>query len=467
MDALVEIQRIFKALDAGYTDAAPGSLVGGPSLQMEDLSNTMYSVTVEKKHLNLTKNISVETCKQTLAQFDRQLSIGQFGGGAQLEGNLGPEDTSDFVRITVPMCYYSKSGRVTIASTLVGTVDGKKSDDRSAEDRALTIACDMEFDSYRGLADFSNAGVFDGNPLTTPALANMHGIDLQVRQSDYQINSRDLMFGEFGSDDTVVIQAGGVTLTQEKVEDASVRSALNFGDAKTLRIDPISLSGYNKITFGKERIILAGSPQDATGGDLRRQWVSGGTVTLEASHFLRGKASPARPRIHPNAPFAPTFDTTTVAPTGSGSALLGKTYTYFVTAGNETSESPASASATATPTAGQYVTLTITPSGSGGPARYFNVYQGATAATAHFIGRVVNSGATTTAFVDLGNKVPGFVTGFLVDESTFAYKQLAPFTRLKMPNADLSIPEAYFQFQCLASYQPRHNVVVDNIKGQF
>jgi len=465
-DAMQQFTDMMKALDAGFPSAAPDKLVGGPALQIEDLSNVMEVVTVENKQLSLQKKISVTDCKSTLAQFDRQLSIGQFGGGAQMEGNLGPEDTSDYVRITVPMCYYSKTGRVTIASTMVATVDGKKSDERSAADRALTIACDIEFDSYRGLADFSNGGVFDGNPLTIPALANIHGVDLQVRQSDFQVNSRDLMFAEYGSDDTVVIQIGGV-LTQDKVEDMSVRSALNFGDAKTLRVDPVSLSAYNKLTFGKERIILAGSPQDATGGDLRRQWVSGGTVSVEASHFLRGKAQPARPRAHTNAPLAPTFDTTTVPPAGSGSALSATTYTYYVTAGNETSESRASASATAAPTAGQNVTLTITPNGSGGTARFFNVYRGATAATARFIGRVANSGAATTAFVDSGNKLPGFVTGFLVDESTMEYRQLSPYSRLKLAQADLSMPEAHFDFRCLAIKRPRYNVIADNIRGQF
>jgi len=461
-----KVQELMKALEAGIPSGAPGSLVGGAALQIEDLSNVMHIVTAETKMLTLQKGISVVSCKSTLAQFDRQLSVGQFGGSAQLEGNLGPEDVSDYVRITVPMSYYSKTGRVTIQSTLVATVDGKKSEERSAADRALSIAMDIEFDSYRGLDDFSNAGVFDGNPLTTPALANMHGIGLQVRQSDSQVNSRDLMFAEYGSDDTVVIQVGG-TLTQEKIEDASVRSALNLGDAKTLRVDPIALSAYNKITFGKERIILAGGPQDATGGDLRRQWVSGGTVSVEASHFLRGKAQPARPRINPNAPLAPTFDTTTVAPAGTGSALIATTYSYFVTAGNEVCESKQSATATATPTAGQSVTLTITPSGSGGTARFFNVYRGASTATARFIGRVVNSGAATTAFVDAGNKLPGFVTGHLVDESVMEYRQLSPYARMKLAQHDLSLPEAHFQFQCLAIHKPRVNILLDNIKGQF
>jgi hypothetical protein len=48
----------------------------------------------------------------------------------------------------------------------------------------------------------------------------MLGLDAQIRQSDAQRNAQDLMFGEYGSDDTVVISGGG-TLTQEMIEDAS------------------------------------------------------------------------------------------------------------------------------------------------------------------------------------------------------------------------------------------------------
>ncbi len=458
-----QINNLIKALNAGSYSGAPGTLVQGAALQIEDLSSTMELVTFEKKAMMLQNKISVETCKSTLAQFNRQLSYGQFGGHAQLEGALGPEDESDYVRITVPMTYYSCQRRVTIASTMVDTVDGKKSDERAAADAAMIIMSDVEFDCFRGMDDFSNGGVYDGNPLSTPSLANMHGFGLQIRQSDFQVNSRDAMFSEFGSDESVVVGIGGV-LTQDRIEDMSTRSALNHGDAKTLLIDPVSLSAYNKQTIGKERIILAGSPQDAVGSDLRKQWVSGGTVSIEASVFLRGKSSPARPRIHPNAPAAPTIS---LAAGGSGGNVPVATHFYFVTTGNEVGESRASAASSQAVTAGQVVTVTVTPSGSGGPHRFYNVYRGLSAATAHFIGRVVDAGTATTDFIDAGNKLPGFVTGYLVDTATAEFRELAPFSRLKLPQTDLTIPEAFFQFRCLAVKQPRKNVIAENIRGQF
>lgn len=465
---LDNISALVKALEAGGYNAAPSTLVQGAALQVEDLSPVLHNTTFEDKHIKLQKMVSVESCKSTLAQFDRQLSYGHFGGSAQLEGNVGIEATSDFVRAVVPMCFYSHTRRVTLASTMVATVDGKKSDERAASDAAKKIAADVEFDLFRGRADFSNSGVFDGNPLAMPAvMANMLGVDVQIRQSDILRNTQDLMFNEFGSDESVVLPGGG-TLTQDLVEDASVRSAMNFGNADVLVVDPKVLSNYNKIAFGKERIILAGSAQDATGADLRKQWVSGGTVSVEASRFLSGKTRPAAALPQgPGAPASLSAASATVA--GVSTAFIaGQVYTYFATTGNEIGESPKSATASATVSSnGDAVDVTITHPASG-VARWFNVYRSpanGSAASAKYIGRVqIAAGAGSTVFRDLGNKQPGFVTGYLLEADTMAVKELAPYSRLKLAQTDLSLPEAHFRFCTLAVYLPRKNVIVDNLR---
>merc|ERR1712146_290358 len=177
--------------------------------------------------------------------------------------------------------------------------------DRAAKDAAMKLAGDIEFDLFRGQSDFSNAGVFDGNPLAAAKVPNMIGLDAQIRQSDALSNTQDLMFAEYGSDQTVVLAANG-SLTQSIIEDAAVRSAMNHGAADKMYLDPISLSAYNKIAHAKERIFLAGSAQEATGAELRKQWVSSGMVELEASRFLSGKTRPARSRAgSPVAPAVP------------------------------------------------------------------------------------------------------------------------------------------------------------------
>jgi hypothetical protein len=458
-----QLQDLMKALEAGSQLAAPDRLVQGAALQIEDLSPVMQNVTFDDSHIKLQKMLPSKDVKSQLHQFNRQLDYGIFGGSAQFEGGVGEEDTSNYVRAVVPMAYYSTTRRVTVAANMIGAFDGQKAEDRAAADAAMKLAGDIEFDSFRGQSDFSNAGVFDGNPGQIAKVPNMIGVDQQVRQSDAQSNTQDLMFAEFGSDQTVVLSVGG-TLTQSIIEDSAVRSAMNMGAADRLILDPISLSAYNKIAHAKERIMLAGSAQEATGAHLRTQWTSSAIVSLEASRFLSGKTRPARSRAgSPAAPAAPTLADAGAA----GSLLTAGVYQYYITAVSMRGESAPSASAAATVSAnGDKVTVTITAVSG---AQYYNVYRsavGGSAASAKFIGRIAQQ-AGNPVFTDLGNRAPGSVTGFLVQANTMGFAQLAPYSKLKLAVNDLSLPEAHFRFLSLALYQPRKNVLLENITGQL
>ena len=457
-----QLQSLMKALEAGSYMASPGNLEQGAALMVEDLSPVMQNVTFDDSHIKLQKILPSKEVKSQLHQFNRQLDYGIFGGSAQFEGGVGEEDVSNFIRAVVPMSYYSTIRRVTVAANMIGAFDGVKAEDRSSADAAMKLAGDIEFDSFRGQADFSDNGVFDGNPTVVAQLPNMIGVDQQVRQSDGQLNTQDLMFAEYGSNQTVVLSANG-TLTQSIIEDSSVRSAMNMGAADRLILDPVSLSAYNKIAHAKERIMLAGSAQEATGAHLRTQWTSSAVVSLEASRFLSGKTQPARSRL--GAPAAPSI---AVADAGAaGSLLMAGTYVYYATACSILGESLPGAPQTATVTAaGDKVTVTITAVSG---AAYYNVYRsnvGYGASDAKFIGKI-KQGSGNPVFTDLGNRQPGSVTGFLIQGNTLGFAQLAPYSKLKLAVSDLSLPEAHFRFLSLAAYQPRKNVLIDNITGQL
>ena len=455
-----QLQSLMKALEAGSYNAAPGQLAQGAALMVEDLSPVMQNVTFNDSHIKLQKMLPSKDVKSTLHQFNRQLDYGTFGGSAQYEGGVGEEDTSNFVRVVVPMAYYSTTRRVTVAANLIGAFDGQKAEERASSDAAMKLAGDIEFDLFRGQSDFSNGGVFDGNPLAVAKIPNLIGLDQQVRQSDAQSNTQDLMFAEYGSDQTVVLSAGG-TLTQSIIEDAAVRSAMNMGAADRLILDPIALSAYNKIAHAKERIMLAGSAQEASGAHLRTQWTSSAVVSLEASRFLSGKTKPARARN--GSPSAPAGVSMAMTGASVGSLLAAGIYTYYATACSERGESSVGAPGTATvAVAGDKVTVTISAVGG---AKYYNVYRsdiGGNANSAKFIGK-----SAGTIFTDLGNRTPGSVTGFMIQGDTMGIAQLAPYSRLKMAVSDLSLPEAHFRFLSLASYQPRKNILIENIIGQL
>ena len=458
-----QLEQLVKALEVGSYNASPDSLNQGAALQVEDLSPVMQNVTFDDSHIKLQKMLDIKDAKSQLIQFNRQLDYGIFGGSAQYEGGIGEEDTSNYVRAVVPMTYYSTTRRVSVAANMIGAFDGVKAEDRAASDAAMKLAGDIEFDAFRGQADFSEAGFFSGNPASIAEVPNMVGVDAQIRMSDTMSNTQDLMFAEYGSDQTVVLSADG-TLTQSIIEDAAVRSAMNHGSADKLCLDPISLSAYNKIAHAKERIVLAGSATSKTGAELRQQWTSSALVTMEPSRFLSGKTKPARARAGSLA--APVISGQ-ASPANADSVLKAGDYVYYITAVNERGESVKSADEAVTGVAqGDAVTLTI----ANDTAKYYNVYRsevGGNSAGAKFIGKVKNSAGASTTFTDLGFRSPGSVTGFLIQSNTWGIHQLSPYSRLKLALNDLSLPEAHFRFLCLAGYQPRKNVLIDNITGQL
>lgn len=462
MNTLVStLESLVKTLEAGNYNVAPSQLVQGGALQIENLEPVMHNVTFDDSHIKLQKLFGIKKAKSLLVQFNRQLSYGRFGGSAQREGAVGDVNVGDYIRATVPMCFYSCIERVTVAANMIETIDGKKAEDREADNAAMKIAADIEFDSFKGKADFSNNGVFDGNPATMPELPNVLGVDSQVRMSDILVSTQDLMFASYGSNQSVVLSKNGA-LDQPIIEDAALRSRMNMGKAETLFVDPVILSGYNKsVALGSganslQRIVLAGSAQDASGADLRRQWVSNGTVGVEDSRFLSGKTAPLRPMI--GSPLAPA--TVAGVASGSGALIPAGTQTYIVTSESERGEGTYQASAPVVIASGQFVTLTI--AGVAG-ATHYNVYRGASANSAKYIGRIASSGSSSVAFIDLGNKAPAFVTGYLIQKDTWGFHELAPYSRMKLAIADLSIPESHFRFLSLCGYQPRKNVIVDNL----
>ena len=45
-------------------------------------------------------------------------------------------------------------------------------------------------------------------------------------------------------------------------------------------------------------------------------------------------------------------------------------------------------------------------------------------------------------------------------------RELAPYSRLKMAQADLSETYAHFRFACTTVLEPRKNVIVENLTGK-
>jgi len=455
-----KLEELKKALEAGGRNAAPGALNQGSALQSPDLSPVMNIACFSDEAIKLQKVFKVTPAKGTLVQFNRQLSYGSLGNSAVLEGGVGADNTSDYVQEVVPMAYYVHTRRATMQAQLIESFDGVKADDRMAADAALKLAADIEQAIFQGKSAYSNNGVFDGNPAwVSQSEPGMHGLDIQIRSSDGNLNTQDLMLNEYGADSSVVINQNGV-LSQTTIEDVYSRAQMNNGNPKKIYIDPLTHGAYNKVSHTKERIILAGSPQNATGASLNEQFVAGGALSIESSRFLSGKTNPKRPTY--NTPDTPSIAAAQAA--NSTSFLAGEVYQYAATAAGDLGESPWSTTSSVTIAAnGNQVAITITPA-AGIAARYFNMYRSRAGETKkEFIGRVVNNGAATTVFTDLNNRIPGFVTGFALDMDGMELKELSSFKSKSLAETDLSSVTAYYRFVALQVALPRKNLLIDNL----
>jgi hypothetical protein len=452
-----------KALEAGSYDVTPSLSIQGSSLQRENLDAVMKSVTFDDKHFVLQQVLESEVCKSTTPQFTRTLSVGNMSSAAQYEGGVGEEDTGDYARIVVPMAYYAQVRKVTLVADMVETFDGVKNSDREAMASAKIIAGNVELDLFRGKADFSNAGAFDGNPLSIAAIPNMLGLDPQIRMAESERTAQDASLQAYGSQGTNLVTVGG-TVSQTNVANLSTRTTMAFGNPTHLYLDPYSLQQYNlNLYTSNQRFVWGGQAPDATGTDLRRQLVSDGQIQLTSCRFLAGRTG-----INPTRSGAPAVPASASgSASGTDGSIAAGTYIYRVSAVNERGESALTTSAGVSVSATNHVALTIGAPASG-TYRYFNVFRtaaGGAAATAKFIGRVIAAASGNTTFTDLGSVSPGFVTGFMVQHDSMAIKEMHPYARMKLAVPALYTPEACFRFCCLAVYQPRFNGLLLNITG--
>lgn len=472
MDAKVmdKLTDIAKALEAGYALGPVGGRVQGAALQIQDMSPVMNNLTFGDDHIKLQKWLPTVKAKAMVYEYQRQLSYGQLDGMATLEISAGQQDQGQYVKAFAAMAFYHTQAVVSVAATMVKTFDGVNNEEREAKNAAMRISGFLERDLFSGKADFSNAGVFDGNPAVMPQImGNLVGLDPQIRQADSALSATALDFIEYGAGDSVIINVGG-SLSQESIEDGRVRSIMNFGYADELYVDPQVHAEYNKIVFGKERIVLAGSPQKNTGGELGGQWTVSGPVKIVDSRFISGKTRP--PAQYANgAPAAPSISAATFS--SSTSFTVGDVLSYYVTGSNEIGEgAPTAISSMTVGVAGQGVRLTITPSGSGNAARWFNVYRSAPGAAATsntklmaFVGRVAAAVSGTTTFDDLNNRLPGSVTGFLLDKRGHEVAELAPFSKRELARVDSAERSLWLKYCCLAVTVPRFNVLLSSLTG--
>ena len=185
------------------------------------------------------------------------------------------------------------------------------------------------------------------------------------------------------------------------------------------------------------------------------------------SQYLRKQISPINQQIQ-GAPAAPTLAASDGG--AAGSLLQAAAYTYAVAAVNSSGEGPISANSTVTlAAAGNKASLAI---GAVAGALYYRVYRTAAGVAASvapgvlFIGNIA-AGPAGATFIDLGNRSPGALTGFLIQKDTMHLGELSGFKKLQLGISQLSINNAFYRWTTLAVEAPRKNAIIENLQGQL
>lgn len=473
-----EVDQLNKALSAGtgYT-GAPTALSGGGALQVESLESSLKAVTFEMKVLKLWPIIDKTQAYNTVEEYNRQLSYGEQSNGGFFDADSGaapnPQD-ANYSRELEIVRYIGTTRVVSHPLTLVksnhGPVIGQQ-----IKNGNMWILEQVERQMFEAHAFFEDAnGDFTGAAADLPATSvKFNGLDKQIRAGDTAATAQYTGFDGYNdvTDNSVILNQDGSILDENALETMGQRSLDNFGVPTHLFMSNKVHSDTSKLFYPKERVNNLGVPEGSAGFILNEFVSSAGVYKMVGTRFLsprRGVLAAAQL----SAPATPTVSATgtevdATATFGVSTDHPAGTYSYRVSALNNSGESLATAGSTQAITAGNRVTLTIAAGTAG--AVYYAVFRAPVGTTTghEFIGYVADStgnggGAT---FRDAGNYTPGLSHAYLtqLDPQNITWRQLAPLMKI-----DLAIIGAAYRWMQLLYgtpivFMPRHQVIADNI----
>lgn len=447
-----DLFELTKALDTGGWSQAGGveSRVGGASLIVESLENSLKVLTYSDKHVKFWKKIYKMPAYSTVEEYNQLLSYGSEGGGFVPEGMLPDTEDSTYKRKASFVKFLGTTRQVTHPMTLVRTAHG----DVIARENQNGILWLMKKIEH---------GLFWGNSSLAPGGAE-----------GYQFDGLNQLIDAANSYD-----CAGKDLTDRDINFGAQLILQNFGTPTDLFMPFETLAKFSETFFPKERVIM---PNQGTGYRaglvVNKFQTHGGEVEFEPNLFLQ-KTKPV-PSSATGGSYSPTPPASIAAAAMTGTngdfAKSGVgTYRYQVTAVNRHGESLPTAAATVvigTADVTRHVPLTITNGTIVNAPDFFRVYRTeANGTVAYCIAEIpagsVNSGGTTT-WTDRNLTMPNTYTAFMGEftPDVICFKQLAPIMKM-----DLAVLSPAYRWMILLYgvpqlFAPRKWMKFVNIKAE-
>lgn len=439
MDAQ-QAEELVKTLQIGHANGlnAPGSLVGGAALVAESLDSTLKSVTFDATNLVLWPSIAQDRAFSLTEQYVRTNSYGDGGSPYISEGGSSAMNDSEFNRHNQKVVFFSTRRGVSLASTLVRQALGADPETRENQAGTLWMLEKLERELYKGLADFSNAGEFDGAisaiPLKLQNL-NLSGAELQIIQGENDITAQMRAFDGFGGDNLVIADKKGLYLDETDFEEEANALLENAGRPNQCHLAPKSMSDFVRQFFPKERVNQLGMADGKAGYVVREMVTTAGGIQLKPNVFLKPKQKSKSQPDRAGVPVGTLVFGAYAYGAAASELKAGEVYGYAVAPCNEQGENvaqPVAANATV-PSNGEKVSFTITDASSN--ATHYAVYRTASTGSGNkeFIGFVRRAAGATT-FTDLGKKVQGSANAYMLDmrPEIMVWRQLAPLMKINL-----------------------------------
>jgi hypothetical protein len=481
-----QAEELLKTLQVGHGYlGAPTQLVGGGALGVESIDGTLKSVTYDATNLVLWPSISQDRAYSLVEQYVRTNAYGDGGTPYIPESGSPVMNDANYNRHAQKVMFFSTRRGVSLAATLVRQNFGNDIESLETQNGTMWMLEKLERELYKGNADYSNAGFFDGSVAAIPIKQqnlNLMGSDQQIRSGNTDFAAQAQAFDGFGGNQTVVLLKGGDILNESDIEFEANVLVENFGRPSELHTSPKQLSDFIKQFYPKERVNQLGVESGRAGYIVREMVTTAGGIQLRPNVFLKPKqgvkANPDRVGV-PNAPGSLTNNAAASVVSGSGnlidqtagSSLLvaGDVYVYQVTAVNEQGEGNQSLTSVAVTiaTTGNFVTFKIGDPVSGNQPTHYAVYRTSNtgSGTPLFIGYVARNPSGTTLFTDQGQKVQGGGQAYMFDmrPEVMIWRQLSPLLKINLAAISTAKEFLLWLAGALILFAPRKSGIIDNI----
>lgn len=480
-----QAEELMKTLSVGHGYlGAPTSLVGGGAFGVESIDSTMKSVTYDASNLVMWSAIAQDKAYSLVEQYVRTNSYGDGGTPYIPESGSPVMNDAEYNRHAQKVVFFSTRRGVSLASTLVRQNFGGDIEGRETQNGTLWMLEKLEREMYKGMADFSNAGKFDGSIAAVPSKIqnlNLAGAEYQIRNGDADYTAQARAFEGFGGEQSVILSKDGDILNESDWESLANILAENFGRPSEGHLAPKQLSDFIKQFFPKERVNNLGVADGKAGYIVREMVTTAGAIALKPNVFLKPKQGKKGQNDRAGVPSAPVgLENAAAASVVVGSGNLidqaalsskmanGDIYKYEVVGVNEQGEGAGSLVSEPVTVAadGNGVSFFIVAPTSGNAPTHYAVYRSsATGASAReFIGFVALSG-NKTKFTDLNNKIQGSAMMYMIDmrPECLIWKQLSPLLKINLAPVTTAKEFLLWLAGCLIMFTPRKSGMIESI----